>query len=69
MPYMAVGSRQILYSSSQAPALPRDDIAEVASLEDNSGSENTERISASEERAQESPDAPPGPGANLDLLA
>ncbi|GBF38963.1 hypothetical protein [Leptospira johnsonii] len=35
MPYMAVGSRQILYSDSSAPALVGDQPREVASVSDN----------------------------------
>ncbi|TGL61493.1 hypothetical protein [Leptospira sarikeiensis] len=35
MPYMAVGSRQILYSDSTAPAMVGDQPREVASVSDN----------------------------------
>ncbi|PJZ69318.1 hypothetical protein CH373_13610 [Leptospira perolatii] len=35
MPYMAVGSRQILYSDSAAPARAGDQVREVASVQDN----------------------------------
>ncbi len=39
MAYMAVGSRQILFSDVAAPAAPRDDAREVASLSDNTQAE------------------------------
>ncbi|MGJ4786653.1 hypothetical protein EHQ52_11585 [Leptospira koniambonensis] len=35
MPYMAVGSRQILYSDSSAPALVGDQPRDIASVSDN----------------------------------
>ncbi|MDH5656445.1 MAG: hypothetical protein OEZ34_11085 [Spirochaetia bacterium] len=69
MAYMAVGSRQILFSDSPAPALPRESTADVASMQDNSSSEQTEKIESSTHKKVNDPAAPPGPGANLDLLA
>jgi len=35
MAYMAVGSRQILFSDVQVPSAARDDVREVANLRDN----------------------------------
>ena len=69
MSYMAVGSRQILFSDSHAPALAGEKTSEIASFQDNSSSEQTERIKATAERPAGNPAAPPAPGDNLDLLA
>ena len=66
---MAVGSRQILYTDSQAPALPHEKPENVSTMQDNSASENTERIKAGAERPAGDPAAPPRPGENLDVRA
>jgi len=69
MSYMAVGSRQILFSDSNAPALSGEKTEKIASVQDNSSSVQTERIKVTSERPVENPADPPAPGANLDLIA
>ncbi len=58
MPYMAVGSRQILYSDSPAPAQSGDTPREVANLTDNDTLEarDVERVSAPEQAPPQSVD-------------
>jgi len=69
MSYMAVGSRQILFADTPAPARTGESQAQVATLQDNSASEQTERIRASAARKVDDPAAPPSPGERLDIRA
>ena len=71
MPYMAVGSRQVLFSDSIAPALPNEGIAETGSLEDNPESVGTAPVSESPEAAAaENPPPESGSvGARVDVHA
>lgn len=57
MPYMAIGSRQILFSESISPASPRDDIVEVANLSDNRGAaDSNERVETDIPSTESSPE-------------
>ena len=65
MAYMAVGSRQILFSDSISPASTQDNIAQVANFSDNqataAATESAQPVSS--DRPQETV------GANLDVRA
>ncbi|MBX7058227.1 MAG: hypothetical protein K1X75_09175 [Leptospirales bacterium] len=63
MPYMAVGSRQILFSDSPAPAAPRDDAREINNLSDNTAAE------ARTPAAQPASTLPDEPGSRFEAQA
>lgn len=69
MAYMAVGSRQILFSDAAAPAVARDDGREVANLSDNT------QVEASRPAASPAPPPPrteavaPDSGSSIDYRA
>lgn len=67
MPYMAVGSRQILFADSYAPAQTGESVATVAALEDN----RPEAASAAVSRTVEpTPADPTNPvGGRVDVTA
>lgn len=65
MPYMAVGSRQLLFTDSITPALPRDEVREVASYQDNRPEDavaGTGRVPAEAQPPRTSGEAPVSPG-------
>ncbi len=72
---MAVGSRQILFSDTAAPAASRDDIREVANVSDNTQAEASTPAATPQPENQPAtppPAAPPAagdPGFNLDVSA
>ena len=66
MSYMAVGSRQILFADTYAPALSRDTGTDVAALQDNRP-EQTGRTA--ERTPAESPARPSDVGNQVDVSA
>ncbi len=76
MSYMAVGSRQILFSDSPAPARPQDTVQEVSALTDNQVSEASKSAEnqSRDTAAQASPGAQAAPadqttGSRIDVYS